>query len=61
MLLKTKDGDGKLANEAGMSMKTQPLIGNSGNVVENKCCYMLRHTAAERMLEGVNQAEAGWK
>ena len=30
----------KPATEAGISMKTQGLTLNSGNVVENKCSYV---------------------
>jgi hypothetical protein len=36
MLLKTKDGCGKLYGEAGMSMNTKEIRVESGNVVENK-------------------------
>jgi hypothetical protein len=35
MLLKTKERCGKLAVEAGMSMKTNGLSADCGNVVEN--------------------------
>jgi hypothetical protein len=34
MLLKTKDGCGKLGNEAGMSVKIHNLAVQSGNVVK---------------------------
>jgi hypothetical protein len=36
MLLKTKDGCGKLGCETGMSMKTKEILVESGNVVEKK-------------------------
>jgi hypothetical protein len=36
MSLKTKERCGKLAGEAGMSMKTNDLALRSGNVIEKK-------------------------
>jgi hypothetical protein len=36
MSMKTKDRCAKLANEAGMSMKTKDLSVHGGNLVENK-------------------------
>jgi hypothetical protein len=39
MLLKTKDGCGKLGEEAGMSMKKSYLAPYGGNVLEKKGCY----------------------
>jgi hypothetical protein len=41
MLLKTKDGRGKLCAEAGMYMKTKEMRVESGNVIEKKGCYSL--------------------
>jgi hypothetical protein len=38
MLLKTKDGSGKLGREAGMYMKKKEMRVESGNVIEKKAC-----------------------
>jgi hypothetical protein len=38
MLLKTKDGCGKLRVEAGMYMKTKEIRVECGNVIEKKGC-----------------------
>jgi hypothetical protein len=38
MLLKTKDGRGKLWGEAGMYMKKKEMRVGNGNVIEKKGC-----------------------
>jgi hypothetical protein len=35
MLLKTKDGCGKLSHKAGMYLKTKEILAEGGNVTEN--------------------------
>jgi hypothetical protein len=37
--MKTKESRGKLCREAGMSMKTQEIRVEDGNVIEKKGCY----------------------
>jgi hypothetical protein len=38
MLLKTKEGCGKLGREAGMYMKTKEMRSKGRNVIEKKGC-----------------------